>query len=248
MSKRHGAREQKKLAKQKAKHNARRKQLARQSSSDPMIRLKSAERWPIVSVLVPEELWNQGLGQLVFARRMPDGNLACAVFLLDVFCLGVKNVMWRIMSSGALQEIVDEIEGLSGHGRLIKISPECFSKLVHCAADYAQSLGFSPHPDFRHARLLLAGIDPSQCHEEFEFGKDGVPFYVRGPFESLTKAQSIVARVRAAGGHYIIPVADDIDSPDLVLSNMDEDMDDDDYEDDLDEEIAASDDDHIIDV
>ena len=30
--------------------------------------------------------------------------------------------------------------------------------------------------DFRAARLLLAGIDPSLCLDELEFGKDGKPF------------------------------------------------------------------------
>jgi hypothetical protein len=241
MSKKHGAREQKKLAKQKAKHNARRKQLARQSSSDPMIRLKSADRWPIVAAMVPENLWEMGLGQLVFARRMPDGDIACAGFLVDVFCLGVKNAFWQIVTGAQYDELVERVEQ---SGRLIKESPEYFSKLVHCAADYAQALGFPPHRDFRHARLLLAGIDPSQCHDEFEFGKDGVPLYVRGPNESMTKAESIAARVRAAGGHFVFMMSDESDFPESDLV----DSDDDDYEDDYDDEIAGDDDDHIIDV
>lgn len=241
MAKRHGAREQKKLAKQRAKHNARRKQLARQSSPDPMIRLKAADRWPIVAALVPENLWDEGLGQLVFARRMPDGNIALAVFLVDTFCLGVKNALWTIRSKAEYDNVVEKVDE---SGRLDNVSPEYFSKLVHCAADYAQALGFAPHRDFRHARLLLAGIDPSQCHEEFEFGKDGAPFYVRGPHESLEKAQSIATRVRAAGGHAVLPMSEE----DIFSGALQFDGDEGEDADDWDEADDDDDNDHVIDV
>ncbi|HWC91216.1 MAG TPA: hypothetical protein VG433_16220 [Pirellulales bacterium] len=235
MSKRHGAREQKKLAKQKAKRQSRHRQLAKEHSLDPNVRLKAADRWPIVAALVPEGLWSIGLGQLVFARRMPDGQIALAVFLVDVFCLGVKNALWHTVTAGRFDEIV---EGIGQREELKKVSPEYFSKLVHCAADYAQSLGFPPHRDFRHARLLLAGIDPSLCKEEFEFGQDGQPFYIRGPGESLEKARAIVARVMELGGNFTIPTAEGFDLSEQFLE--------DDFEDDEDERDHP--DEHVIDV
>lgn len=216
MSKRHGAREQKKLAKQKAKRGARRRQLARMASPDPNIRLKAADHWPIVAALVPEELWSGGMGNLLLARRTPDGHIAVAGFLVDVFCLGIKNAFWRIISSGEFEDLKQKIT--EGGGPLKTVSPEYFSKLVHQAADYGQSLGFPPHADFRHAGLLLAGVDPSQCHEEFHFGKDGKPFYVRGPYESDARAYWIAERVRALGGHYLLPISEFDPFPDTDLA------------------------------
>lgn len=215
MSKRHGAREQKKLAKQKAKRDARRKQLARLSSRDPNLRLKSADRWPITAALVPEELWSGGMGNLLFARRMPDGHIAVACFLADVYCLGIKDAFWRICSSDDFDDLKQQI--VESGGPLENVSAEYFSKLVHQAADYGQSLGFPPHADFRCARLLLAGIDPSRCHEEFQFGKDGKPFYVRGPYESDERAYWIADRVRALGGNYMLPVSEFDPFPDTDL-------------------------------
>ncbi len=225
MPKQHGAREQKKLAKQKAKRNARRRELARSSSPNPAVRLKAAHLWPVVASLVPENLWSEGLGQLVFARRMPDGNLACAVFLVDAFCLGVKNAMWRILSPGEFKTLRERIE--ESGGRLELVKPEYFSKLVHLAVDYGQSLGFAPHPDFRAARLLLEGIDPSLSLAEFQFGKDGKPFYIRGPHESISEARSITKRVDALGGHYFIPMSEleasaELDTIDAAWQPIDE--------------------------
>ena len=244
MSKRHGAREQKKQAKQKAKRDARRRQLARQSSPDPNIRLKTADRWPIVATLAPKNLWSQGLGNVVVARRTPSGQLACGVFLVDVFCLGVKNAFWQIVTSQSYENLLERLE--ESGGPFERWSPECLSKLVHCAADYGQSLGFSPHTDFRHARLLLTGIDPSLCNQEFEFGKDGRPFYIRGPGESLAKAQLIAERVHALGGHYLVQL--DEGDPRIGFPSIEDAFADD--EDELDDDLPRDDydDGNIIDV
>ncbi|HUY32951.1 MAG TPA: hypothetical protein VMV69_09230 [Pirellulales bacterium] len=203
MSKQHGARQQKRLAKQKAKRTDKRRQLARVTSSNPMISLRGADGWPITATLVPDGLWDVGLGQLVIARRTPAGQIACGVFLVDVFCLGVKNAFWKVMGNAEYDTMIDKIET---HGRLLEVAPEYFSKLVHCAADYAQSLGFAPHRDFRAARLLLEGIDPSLCLDEFEFGKDGKPFYIRGPNESFDKARLIANHISALDGHFLVGV------------------------------------------
>jgi hypothetical protein len=226
MSKQHGARQQKRLAKQKAKRDQKKRQLARVTSDNPMISLREADSWPIMATLVPEGLWESGLGQLVIARRAPSGKIACGVFLVDVFCLGVKDAFWKLMGSAEYETLIDKIEA---HGRLREVTPEYFSKLVHCAADYAQSLGFAPHHDFRAARLLLAGIDPSLCLDELEFGKDGKPFYIRGPNESLARARAICDRMQELGGHYMVGLDPDNSMP---LALVDGDNDDDEVDED----------------
>ena len=201
MPKKHGAREQKRLAKQKAKREAKRRQSAIRNSPDPTVRLKGADRWPVVDALIPEYLWSTGIGSLVIARRISQGQLACAVFLVDVFCLGVKDALWKIVTPGEFKTLCKKF---GAHGRLQEVTPEHFAKLVYRAADYGQSLGFPPHRDFRHAQRLLAGIDPSQCPDEFQFGQDGRPMYFRGPSESLEDARIIAARVESLGGHYTV--------------------------------------------
>ena len=50
------ARRQKQLAKKKSKRDDKRTQIARQTSDNPLIRLASAESWPIVASLVPGRL------------------------------------------------------------------------------------------------------------------------------------------------------------------------------------------------
>jgi hypothetical protein len=207
MSKRHGTREQKKLAKRKNKQATRRRQLREQSSSDPALRLQGADRWPIVAALVPQALWDHGIGNLILARRTPDGQLGFAAYLVDVYCLGVKDAFWKVLSPAEFAKFRDQAE--ESQGEFIKVAPEHFAKLVYDAVDYAQSFGFAPHRDFRNAERLLAGIDPSRCTEDFQFGIDGRPMYIRGPHESPERAQVIAAQLAELGGDYLVPIEPD---------------------------------------
>lgn len=209
MSKQHGARQQKRLAKQKAKRTEKRKQLARQTSSNPMIALRDGHAWAVVGAWEPDSLWEVGIGNLIIARRMPNGRIACAVFLVDAYCLGVKDAFWRIGSGSEFETLFDQWNERSPVHR---VAPERLSKVVHCAADYAQSLGFAPHRDFRAARLLLEGIDPSLCHDQLEFGRNGKPLYVAGPYDSPEKSRAIASQLQAMGGHHILRLSErDVD-------------------------------------
>jgi len=192
------AHRQKQLAKKKAKRQEKRTQLARLTSKDPTVCLAQAGSWPIVDALVPENLFDLGIGQLLLARRHPDGGFACGVFLVDCSCLGVKSAFWDVLSKFEYDKLIRKCEGLHS---LRRVTPEYFAKLIYDAVQYAQSFGFAPDPEYRHVQLLLKGIDASLCFDTFEFGKDGKPFYVRGPHESLATAQSIATQIQNAGGH-----------------------------------------------
>jgi hypothetical protein len=201
----HGAREQKKLAKKRAKQNQKKRQLARQTSDNPAIRFKGCEAWPVHGCYEPEGLWEEGLGNLVIARKAPTGELIVGSYLVDVFCLGVKDAFWRAMSAEEFKSIKPKFEIRSP---LRSISPERLAKIVTSAVEFAQRFGFPPHTDFRHVGLLLHGIDANACADELAFGKEGKPFYIQGPYESLPRAQAIVKLVNAAGGHFVIPMND----------------------------------------
>jgi hypothetical protein len=206
MAKKHGARQQKRIAKQKAKRSAKRSFLTQRHSSDPTIRLQHAEKWPIVHALASTKIWEDGLGYLAIARQDPEGHFAYAVFLADVYCLGVKNAFWDVGSPGKFKELIQRLEKKQ---TLREIAPACLMKIVAGAVEYAHSFGFAAHPDYRHAAMLLKGIDPAGCPNEYTFGRDGKPLYIQGPNESHAQAMAISQRVHAAGGHYIAQVPAD---------------------------------------
>jgi hypothetical protein len=222
MGKDRGAKRQKKLAKQKAKRQAKRSFLAQRSSKDPTIRLQRTEKWPVIEARVSEEIWEEGIGYLVIAREEPEGGTVFASFLVDVLCLGVKDAFWRAGTREDYREIVRHMEEMQ---KLVPIKPACLVKILQGAVEFAGSFGFPPHSDFRHASLLLAGIDPSACTEEFEFGEDGRPYYFRGPNETLAQAGAIAERVQAAGGRFTIG-GPDVGA--MEMEGLEDDLDEDD--------------------
>ena len=203
MAKNHGARQQKKVAKQKAKRSEKRSNLIRRTSSDPTVRLQSAEKWPVVQALVATNLWKDGLGYLMIARQESEGRLIFAVFLVDVYCLGVKNAFWQAGTPGDFKDLIQKVQTTQA---MSPISPPGLVKIVKGALEYALSFGFRPHPDFRHAAMLLEGIDAATCPQEFTFGRDGRPFYIQGPNESPEQARAIMERILSAGGHFLVEV------------------------------------------
>lgn len=120
-----------------------------------------------------------GLVGLLMARRHRFDQVQVSGYLVDVYCLGVKNAFGP--------EVMDEFE-------LRRFQPEFFSaflgwqpadlelarQLVFGAVDYARALGFEPHGDFAKAAALLGSwTGPSAIG----FGQNGRPSYVSGPYD-----------------------------------------------------------------
>lgn len=219
MARSHGAKEQKRAAKQKARRLAKRAVLIQRTSKDPTIRLQDAVKWPIARALLGGEIWTKGIGHALIARREPSGGLVYGVFLVDVFCLGVKSSFWRTGTSSEIDELVEKM----GHFETMRdIDPACLAKFIKEAVEYAQFYGFSPDPDYRHASKLLDGIDSSTCPTKFNFGRDGRPFYIQGPNESPAQAAAIMRAVQNAGGHFLVEaLLDDDDEADEFRRGFD---------------------------
>lgn len=116
-------------------------------------------------------------------------------FLLDVWCLGVKNSLPpKAMSRRQLAEHRQAY--FSSHGSHHQIPAELARELVFGAAAYARSLGFEPDADFDAAASVLGEpIEPSQIR----FGRDGSPFYVSGPYDEPRDVLEILTHSAGEG-------------------------------------------------
>ena len=182
---------QRQLAKKKAKRDDKRKDLARKTSNDPTVALAGIAKTPVYDAQIPEPI-AQGMGVALLARRLPDGRIAFASYLLDLYCLGVKDTFWRIASPA---EYAEHLERMQQARTTHKASGDTLAKLVYGAVEFARSYGFPPHVDFRHASKLLEGLNPAASAEEFEYGQDGKPFYIQGPHDSPARVNQIMARL-----------------------------------------------------
>ena len=150
-----------------------------------------------------------GIGTAIIARKMPNGYIGSGVYLLDVWCLGVKNAYFTTLSENEFNERISEIES---NEQLENIHPSCFRKLIDECVDYSEKLGFKPHKDHKIPRQILMDIDPIVCPNKYSFGKDGKPFYISGPNDNEQKIKMIVNTLLRSCGEgnfdYLISTGD----------------------------------------
>jgi|SRR5579872_1170475 len=171
---------------------------------------------PIYECLAAENIFGTGLGSVWISRKLPKGQLSVAMFLLDVFCLGVKNAMlWRISRREYKMILM-----MNFAESMTPIQACCLKKLVLGAAAYADSFGFSPHEDYAAALTALEGIDARDCEAEYSFGRNGKPFYVRGPNESQAESQRIIGQLRRRCGEEGFDFLTDMDTDEEDEGNI----------------------------
>ena len=161
---------------------------------------------PIHECLIPESLFDIGIGDVIVSRKMPNGFIGAAFFLVDVFCLGVKDAFYDVLSPA---EYDFRLSGLQ-HETFRAIDPTCARKLVEGAEAYARDLGFTPHPDYQHARQIFGDLDATACPTRYVFGKDGKPFFMSGLYDTPAHCHKILdtltRRCGPEGFHYTVAV------------------------------------------
>ena len=146
-----------------------------------------------------EKSWrDSGLTQLLVARFRDDGRADIGFFLVDLWCLGVKDAfLYDDATEAEFKELVTERLPEAFRERF---PPACAKKLLDGAIAHAERLGFAPHRDYRKARRALGGLDAADCPEIFTFGRDGKPFYAEGPKDTPERTQRVLAMLEARRG------------------------------------------------
>lgn len=128
---------------------------------------------------------------LVTQRRRDRDDLQVAGFLVDTYCLGVKDAVGpRTMTPARLRRFIDDFFGAYGDAP-VEAPVELAAHLVWGAVEYARGLGFEPHRDLRAAAALL---DPLTGPSAIGFGFEGRPFYQQGPFDDPDRILATLER------------------------------------------------------
>ena len=122
-----------------------------------------------------------GLGLVSVARSPGANRVEVCNYLVDYWCLGVKDTLGpRKLGSSKYPQFIEKSYSRFPDGYQ-EITLEQAQAIVLGVADYATKLGFSPHKDFEQSRPLLGKWSGQP---QLEFGRDGKPFYISGPYDS----------------------------------------------------------------
>jgi hypothetical protein len=206
---------QKKKAKRVSKNKDRKallkkKNIGVKNTSDNML-MKQALKYPIYQCWRAKYLFesDSGVGTVIITRKSQDNDVVLAVFLLDVFCLGVKNAFISIMFE---KDYLSQLDQVRVNEELEQISAPSARKLIEDAEKYANELGFSPHKDYHSAKKIFGDIDTETCSESFEFGREGKPYYMAGPYDSQSFSKKVIKQLMEKCGpdefNYFLPMGD----------------------------------------
>ncbi len=148
----------------------------------------------------------KGMGQVVVCRYKSDGSAEAGVFLVDVWCLGVKSAFYTRFDSPADQR--DKLDRFF-RGDVPQPEPGANGrKLVEEVVAYAKSIGFSPCADYKKGARVFGGIQVKDATAHYTFGKDGKPYYISGPHDDSDRIVKILTNRLGPSGFYAM-VADD---------------------------------------
>ena len=187
----------KKLQQKRQKKKAKRQIKIKERTSSTL----DYSTWSIHECWVSAGLWETGMGQAVLARKSIFGDIAVGVYLIDSFCLGIKNCFVRVLDSQDFHDMLNTVE--ASCGEMKRVEPTYINTLIHRAIDYAKQFNFHPHKDFNKAKQLLRNILIDETLE-FQFGNDGKPCYVQGPNDSSSDTKRILNTLKSTvgEGHY----------------------------------------------
>ncbi len=149
---------------------------------------------PLEACLMQEGLFERGNGMVILTRKTGPHEVAMAAFLLDAFCLGVKDTAFN---RGDRREIEAYLAQAGETAPLTPVDPSYARKLLRDLVAYARSLGIAPHPDYAALEVVFGDHAAEASAATFQFGRDGRPLYIPGPDE--TQAQ-IKRRIKALRG------------------------------------------------
>ncbi|MFN3919940.1 MAG: hypothetical protein ACK4JF_06580 [Methylohalobius sp.] len=160
------------------------------------LRVEKYLEYPVLDCLLSQSIYKVGIGSVLLTRETPYAEVAVSAFVVDVYCLGVKEAFFTVMRkadyTGKFKPMLaktHEDQGLS------PVDPSCARKLLHGAVAYAKSLGFDPAEDYWRAEKLFGAADPSCCEIDYVYGREGRPCYIQGPHDDMKTVRYVLNKL-----------------------------------------------------
>lgn len=152
--------------------------------------------YPIVECYINRNWKKEGLAQIVIIRKMGGDKFLLGSYIVDTFCLGLKDCFAKIMDEYELEKYKAEAPFVE-----IECDADLAQNIIYGAIEYAEDLGFKPHTDFNVAQYVLNDVDDIE-YIEIEFGKNGKPFYIQGPYDKPLHILATLDKNVGEGNYY----------------------------------------------
>ncbi len=133
-----------------------------------------------VAECVVSKGWQErGLAHLLVARQSPGGDLLVGGFLVDTWCLGLRDTV--ILPGISAEDYENRVKTGLFHDpvEFEPCPPGVARALVEGAIGYAEQFGFQPNKRWPESRRVFAGLEAKP--KGLSFGRQGRPCLVKRP-------------------------------------------------------------------
>jgi len=156
---------------------------------------------PVLDCYVGRNIDQTGIAYVIVTRGFSYEYLLAGIYLVDIWCLGVKDTYLTKFKS---KEVFDNFYFITGSATagLGIISYEKARNIILGSIQYAAALEFLPQGEWQITKHMLETERPFK--NTFKFGRDGKPFYCAGPYDSKV-CDNYIKKVEKHGGNWVIP-------------------------------------------
>ena len=169
-----------------------------------------ARTLPVCGCHVNQDWTEVGLATVVVVRRHPQNTYTCGYYLVDTFCRGVKDSLYKFSISG--EELENLLDMTGGPKRLQKIDYAEAHNLIFGAIAFAEEAGIEPDKSFDLTRYLLEEDTDDIPLIDYEYGKEGRHFLAA--FSRLEANKYLPLLEKNLKGNYEYTVLDEEDDDD----------------------------------
>jgi hypothetical protein len=191
---------------------------------------EAARKLPIKEAYIDSSMFTSGLGFAIIARQKKNGEMVVGAFVVDIFCLGIKDAFTKVMAEEDFREYITSVSEME-NVKLEQRDPNFVQNVIYAAYEYADELDFAPCKEWALAQYVLDDVDAIE-YEEIECGKDGKPFYIEGPNDKTIQILNKLEDKLGIHGFYVMLNKDEDEYDDDEYD--DDEYDDDEYDDDED--------------
>lgn len=190
------------MAKKKSKNKSKGQQQA--ALSPYRFMREKARTLPIGKCYIAPPDWQEsGMAHIIVTRMRPSGNVVMAAFLVDTFCLGVKDASYHEnMPSSIFEDYLNNYK--KGMG-LKEISYNEAHNIIYGAMAFAEEGGIKPAKEFDPAGYILEEDSEDIPLIEYDFGKNGKHFLVVNPDRKEMSYYHILKKNLGDDFEFILP-------------------------------------------
>lgn len=153
--------------------------------------------------IAPPDWQESGMAHVIVTRMRPSGNLVMGSFLVDTFCLGVKDAGYHEnITPYDFEQYLDNYKNGMG---LEEISYNEAHNIIYGAMAFAEEGGIKPSKEFDPAGYILEEDTDDIPLIEYDFGKNGKHFLVVNPDRKEMSYYHILKKNLGDDFEFILP-------------------------------------------